>query len=577
MIRNYLLLCCILGLFISPASFADNIYKIQQGDFLGKIVSKSYPFNTRINSKQQIMVAILRANPNAFRGGNIHFLKKVSTLVLPAKNVIALIAKDEAITIVKAHYKFFKKKKTGNFPAIPLQYPAEKNTTLIDQPKKKDVAMEEEDRTKKQTPHTVMKKKSETTALSVKSEAKKIEEDAKFLSPVTCFQEEYRFASQWKIFDGEKQDKVKCRSYFTHILKKIIVNKKPPISSKKTWKEISTEITVYNWENFLPDDILKRFTEETGIKVNYFTYSNNKVMYAKMKAFKGKGYDVVISSAPFVKKLYQSGLIQALDHRKLKNLKHLNPKLLNPSYDPNNAFSIPYLLGSTGIGFNTDKLGDIKITSWKDLWSRRWKERLLLKEGMRDMFSIALKLNGHSINTKNPDEIAQAYRLLRKLIPNIKKIAPEQEIKSQFLKRKTNLGILWSSDAMKIQAKNQSFQYIYPKEGAIFWVESFMIPAKASNVDSAHVFIDYMLRPEIAVRCMEVLKEMSPNLKAMSLLENSQNPIVFPSIDLLEDIEFKGDIGKAETLYRLYWRKFKQQIPLELNTQREADKNPNIF
>ncbi|CAA6828364.1 MAG: ABC transporter, periplasmic spermidine putrescine-binding protein PotD (TC 3.A.1.11.1) [uncultured Thiotrichaceae bacterium] len=322
---------------------------------------------------------------------------------------------------------------------------------------------------------------------------------------------------------------------------------------------VEEKVIVYNWSDYIPEGVLDSFTEETGIKVEYSTYNNNEIMYQKLKLLKGRGYDILVPSTSLVDRMRNEGLIQPINHTKLENFKLLNPSLLNKFYDPNNEFSIPYLWGSTGIAVNAKKIDPEKVQSWEDLWHVQWRNQILLTDDMRDAFDIALKVNGHSINTTIPEEIKQAFEKLRSLMSNVKMLSVEPRI--PFQSGDINLGVIWNGEAVTAHADQSSVQYIYPKEGASFWVDSFVIPARAMNVENAHKFIDYMLRPDVAARCVEDLGYATPNLAAKALLDKKtrENPTIFPPYDVLKKVEFKRDIGKAMELYMLYWGKLKTQ------------------
>ena len=318
------------------------------------------------------------------------------------------------------------------------------------------------------------------------------------------------------------------------------------------------KLVVYNWAEYIPDGILADFEKETGIKVEYSTYENNEVMYSKLKIQKGKGYDIVVPSTYLVSKMRDEGLLQKVDKTKLSNFKNLMPDLLNKPYDPNNDYSVPYLWGSTGIGVNSEEIDPSTVSKWVDLWDTKWKNKLLLVDDVREAFGMALQKNGHSVNTKNPDEIKQAYEDLQKLMPNVRVFNADAP-REPFLAGDVNLGMIWSGEANMAQKENDKIQYIYPKEGSGFWVDSFTIPAGAENVENAHKFIDYMLKPEVGKKVVEQLGYSTPNKEVKALVETKlqNNPIIFPPSDILSKAEFQQDVGDAIKLYNDYWEKLK--------------------
>jgi spermidine/putrescine transport system substrate-binding protein len=321
------------------------------------------------------------------------------------------------------------------------------------------------------------------------------------------------------------------------------------------------KVIVYNFEDYFPKNILDDFTKETGINVEYLTFSRAEVMFGKLDILKGRGYDVVISSTSLVEKMYKKGLLRQIDTSLITNIQHLDQNMLDRAYDPKNKYSIPYLWGSAGIIVNSDKVDIEKITSWKNLWHKQWRNKLLLLDNMRSVFHMALRANGHATNSVNEEEVQQAYELLLELAPNIKFLAAKN-ISNAFNNKEVNLGSLWDGDAAHVKEKNGAVEYIYPAEGAFFWMDSFSIPVQAPHIKNAHLFINYMLRPDIAVRCVKELHYSTPNRKARELIDEKirNNPIIFPPTALLEEATFPRDLGDKLDIYKRYWAKIKNKV-----------------
>jgi spermidine/putrescine transport system substrate-binding protein len=318
------------------------------------------------------------------------------------------------------------------------------------------------------------------------------------------------------------------------------------------------EVIVYNWSNYIAKGVLEDFTKETGITVKYSTYDSNAVMFAKLEILGGKGYDVLVPSTNLVEKMHKESLLQEIDKKLIDNFKHLDKVFLNKPYDPNNKYSIPYLWGNTGILINSDKLESKKIKYWRNLWDEKFKNKILLLDDMRAAFHMAFKINGHSTNSRDKEEIKQAYELLYPLMRNIKKISSDQP-ETEFIKNNVIIGSIWNGDAARTQLNKPNFKYIYPREGALFWMDSFVIPIYAPNKHNAHVFINYMLRPDIAKRTTEDLYYPSANIAAKELLslEMKNNSTLFPPKNLLKELEFHRDVGESLKIYKMYWDKLK--------------------
>ncbi|HOW74507.1 MAG TPA: extracellular solute-binding protein [Candidatus Competibacteraceae bacterium] len=317
-------------------------------------------------------------------------------------------------------------------------------------------------------------------------------------------------------------------------------------------------LVLYNWSEYLPKQVLRQFTKETGIPVRYSTYDSNEAMYAKVKTVKGVGYDLLVPSTYYLDRMRREGLLQKIDKAKLSNFGHLNPRLLNQSYDPNNDYSIPYLWGTTGIGYNTDKIPAGRLTSWVNLWEPAYKNKLLLLNDMREVFSMGLRTLGYSINTTDENQIRAAYEKLTELMPNVR-VFDSESPKTKFLAGEVVAGMLWNGEVFQASQENPNIRYVYPKEGATLWVDSLVISAGAQNVDAAHQFIDFVLRPEIARQINEEVGYSSPNLAAIQLLPEKMrnNRAIYPTDEDLQNAEFQTDVGEALSIYDRYWQRLK--------------------
>jgi spermidine/putrescine transport system substrate-binding protein len=319
------------------------------------------------------------------------------------------------------------------------------------------------------------------------------------------------------------------------------------------------KVVIYNWSEYIPPGLLDRFTRETGIKVVYSTYESNEVMYSKLKLLQAKGYDLVMPSTYYISKMAREGLLRKIDKTRLKHYDNLDPALLGQSFDPDNDYSIPYLWGSTGIGINRADLDPATITGWQDLWDPRWENSLLLTDDVREVFHMALRIKGYSANTRNPKEIETAYEYLKALMPNVLVFNSEAP-REPFLSGDVSLGMIWSGSVIMAQEEDKDIRYIYPREGAVFWMDSMAIPRGAANVANAHAFIDYVLRAETGKMISEYIGYSSPNQAAIALMDETlkNNPIMFPSRAVIEAGEFHEDVGdEVIKLYNRYWERLK--------------------
>lgn len=316
---------------------------------------------------------------------------------------------------------------------------------------------------------------------------------------------------------------------------------------------------VYNWTEYMPEQVISEFQKETGIKIVYSTYDSNEAMYAKIKVLKkNEGYDLVFPSTYFVDKMRREGLLGEIDKSKLSNLKNLDPSLLDKPYDPGNKFSIPYLWGSSSIAVNAKFVKPDTITSWNDLWRPEFKNRLVLNDDIREVFGMALMSLGFSGNSKDPVQIEAAFKKLETLKPNVRLYNSESP-KLPFLNQEVYAGMIFNGEAYMASVENPDIKFIYPKEGTIFWIDNMIIPKNARNVDNAHKFMDFILRPEIAKQISKEIGYASPNQAARQLMDENvrNNKTIYPDPAVVSAGEFQVDIGDAILTYEKYWEKLK--------------------
>ncbi|PKZ69799.1 spermidine/putrescine ABC transporter substrate-binding protein [Moraxella osloensis] len=323
----------------------------------------------------------------------------------------------------------------------------------------------------------------------------------------------------------------------------------------------SKVVNVYNWTEYISDQVLKDFTAETGIEVIYSTFDSNEAMYAKLKLMNGSGeYDVAFPGTDFVDKMRKEGMLELLDHAKLTNFGNLGKTFINTPFDPENKFSIPYLWGSSGIAVNTKRIAKASLSSWNDLWKPEYKGRVMLMNDIRDVFTMSLLTLGYNGSTKNPEAIKQAYEKLTKLMPNVRTFNSDAP-RMPFMEGETYLGLAWNGEVIMAQDQGMpELDFVYPKEGAIMWMDNMVIPKNAKNNDNAHKFIDFILRPKYAAMISEEIGYGSPNEAAKKEMppELANNPIVYPPADLLKHAMFREDVGdEIMALYQQYWDRLK--------------------
>ncbi|MDO6705362.1 extracellular solute-binding protein [Photobacterium sp. 1_MG-2023] len=313
------------------------------------------------------------------------------------------------------------------------------------------------------------------------------------------------------------------------------------------------ELVFMNWGPYISTELREQFTKETGIKVIYSTYESNETMYAKLKAHP-EGYDLVVPSTYFVAKMRDEGMLQKIDKSKLKNFNNLDETYLNKPFDPNNEYSIPHVLGITGLAVNTEMYDPADFDSWEDLWDPKYRGHLMLMDDTREVHHIALKILGYSGNTTDPKQINEAYEKLKELMPNVLVFNSDNPA-APYMAGEVGLGMLWNGSAAQAQREGLPIELVWPKEGGIYWVDNLAITNNAKNVDAAHKMIDFLLRPDVAAKISEETGYLTG--VAASNAKYKDNPTLFPPKEELARGEFQNAVGEANVQYEENFLKLK--------------------
>lgn len=303
-------------------------------------------------------------------------------------------------------------------------------------------------------------------------------------------------------------------------------------------------LTVYNWGDYIDPELIAEFEAQTGIKVIYQTFDSNEAMMTKI-AQGGTIFDISIPSDYAISKMKEDNLLLPLDHAKLPNLQHINPRFLDLPFDPDNRYSIPYFWGTVGIIYNPELVGELDFTSWDDLWDDSLRNQILLVDGAREVIGMGLNSLGYSLNDTNEEHLQAAKRKLNELTRNVKAIVGD-EIKMLLANEEAAVGLVWSGDASEIMDDNDKLDYIVPEEGSNLWFDNMVIPKTAKNIEGAYLFMNFMLDPDNAARNTEYVGYSTPNDAALALLPEdiSGDTRFYPEEELLEKLEVYENLGK---------------------------------
>lgn len=323
------------------------------------------------------------------------------------------------------------------------------------------------------------------------------------------------------------------------------------------------ELNLLIYSEYIPPELLEEFQRRSGAPVRVSLFEGNEEMMQKLQLGGGKSqFDLVVASNQLIKTMGHLGLIQKLDHARLKNLGHLAPRFKDPSYDPGCAWSVPYQWGSVGVLYDAQKLPQLAPT-WKVLFEQPPGSFVLIDE-MRDQLGAALISLGHSVNTTDPAQVKAAGErvLAAKQRPQALGFEGGVGGKNKVLGGAADLAVVWNGDAVRAIEESQGrLAFVIPEEGSIGWVDCMVIPAEAPRPDLAHAFIDFILEPEVGAKLSNFTKYATPNQAALPHVREAdrQNPAIYPSEATQAKLEYLVDLGADQRLYDEVWTAVKSR------------------
>jgi len=311
--------------------------------------------------------------------------------------------------------------------------------------------------------------------------------------------------------------------------------------------EASKILNVYNWSDYIAEDTIANFEKETGIKVTYDVFDSNEVLEAKLMSG-NTGYDIVVPSLTFLSRQIQAGVFQELDRSRFTNYANLDPEFmaLLAQNDPGNAHSIPYLWGTTGIGYNVEKvreaLGeDAPVDSWALVFEPGNLAKLkgcgvAFLDTPSEIIPPVLRYLGEEPNSFDPAVVQKVVDRLGELRPSITYFHSSQYI-NDLANGDICVAIGWSGDIIQAQAraeeadKGVEISYVIPKEGAPMWFDMLAIPKGARNADNAYLFLDYLMRPDVMAGVQNYVAYASANQAALPMVDEAilQDPGIYPT------------------------------------------------
>lgn len=317
-------------------------------------------------------------------------------------------------------------------------------------------------------------------------------------------------------------------------------------------------LNLFMWTEYMPDSVIKGFEKETGIKVQMQTYSSNEEMLAKVDGSSAGTYDIVCPSDYMVENMISQGKLLEMDQKKLTNLGNLDTAYLNPSYDPGNKYSIPYLGGAGVVIYNKSMVpAGADFTNYAELFKPDYENNIVVLDDFRAIIGVTSLSMGYDMNETDETKLGEIKEKLLTLKPNIKSLDSDSP-KTLMITEETSAGLFWSGEAALALEENENLAVAYPKEGMYLFFDNLCITKDAKNAENAYKFIDYVMKADVNKEIVSEFPYLNPNKEGVALMgeDYKSNPaIMIPAEEIAKGYYVKN-IGKTVDTYSEMWAEF---------------------
>jgi putrescine transport system substrate-binding protein len=334
-------------------------------------------------------------------------------------------------------------------------------------------------------------------------------------------------------------------------------------------------LNLYIWTDYVAPDTIASFEKQTGIKVRISYFDTNESLEARMLTG-NSGFDVVLPTAPFFQRQIRSGAYLPLDKAKLPNLVNLDPAIMArvALNDPDNAHGVVYAWGTYGIGYNAkmvaDALPNAPLNSWRLIFDPAYAAKLAkcginFLDAPAGVVRLVLKYLGRNPNAATAQDLADVESVLSKIRPYVRTIDSSIDIQAM---ANGDICVALGYNGSFVQARNRAKEakngmnigYVIPDEGSLLWFDMLAIPRDAPNAANAHLFINYLMAPQVIANISNFIGFANANSAASPLLEASivADPIVYPPRDQQQRLFVQAEDSpeQSRAITRL-WQKFK--------------------
>ncbi|WP_195988190.1 spermidine/putrescine ABC transporter substrate-binding protein [Clostridium sp. D53t1_180928_C8] len=301
-------------------------------------------------------------------------------------------------------------------------------------------------------------------------------------------------------------------------------------------KKYDVTINFLNWGENIAEGLIDEFEEKYNIGVNEIFVDDNEAMYQELISGKTQ-YDVAVPGDYMVERLIAEDRLEKLDKDKIPNWTQLSEDNLNRPFDPGNVYSLPYMNGTIGIVYNTDIIKE-DVDSWKDMWNPEYRDEIFVLDSQRDAIGMALKMLGYPLNSTDSEQLEQAKKSLVEQ-KELGTIYGADNVKDLMISGERAIAMIWSGEGLNLADEYDYLEYIVPKEGANFWIDSLVIPKGTENKEAAETFINFLCNKDSAYRIAEEIGYTTPNKEAMEEqpADIRNNPGAYMPVEVMDKCE----------------------------------------
>lgn len=317
------------------------------------------------------------------------------------------------------------------------------------------------------------------------------------------------------------------------------------------------QVYVYCFGDYIDPELEYEFEEATGYDVVIDYFDTNEELYPVIKNNTAK-YDVICASDYMISKLVGEGLLAEIDYSNVPNSAYIseNVKPFMEEFDPGMKHSVPHTWGTYGIMYNKEMVNSADIDSWEDLWDEKYTDQIVMPDSMREMYMIAGKVLGYSMNTTSEKEVKEMTDLLLKQKPLVYKLANDSA-RDLMIGESAALAVVNSGEVLYSQELNENMEYVIPKEGTEVWTDCWAVTANAANKAGGEAWINFMLEEDSAEDNFEYLTYAIPNTRIADLTDEE---VLNPPKEVLAKCETLKNLGaEADDMYSKYWKEYKSK------------------